>query len=212
MCLKWLDRKGNEFPNGKVKLCDLNPLDWKMLKLITQATKLPKNSFSCQWSCDSLLSQKATEHLWRSSNSPWRTLGQEKRGNFRLRGALHRGESHPSPVIHLVTTGIGTIAVNLGYKVFSHILIEVCRQKQLPLWELPWHCLIHTMKSQRTTIPLPLDAIQISKGCTHIMHSNLLHGPGRPGAAKAPNPKPEHTPPAWSSVSGLTWEHQEEHD
>lgn len=43
-------------------------------------------------------------------------------GSFRLWGALHRGGSHPSPVIYLVTTGIGTIAVNLGYKVLSHVL------------------------------------------------------------------------------------------
>lgn len=55
VCLKWPNRKGNEFPNGKAKLCDLNPLDWKTLKLITQATKLPKNSFPCQWFCDPLL-------------------------------------------------------------------------------------------------------------------------------------------------------------
>lgn len=178
MCLKWLNRKGNEFPNGKAKLCDLNPLDWKMLKLITQATKLPKNSFSCQWSCDTLLSQKATEQLWRSSNSPWRTLGQEKRGSFRLWGALHRRESHPSPVIYLVTTGIGTIAVG-GTRFSPTFFIEVCRDKKLPLcfWELPWHSLIHTKKSQRTMMLSSLDAIQTPKGCTHIMHSILLLRP-----------------------------------
>lgn len=42
-CLKWLNRKGTEFPSRKEKLCNFNALGWKMFKLITKAIKKAKN-------------------------------------------------------------------------------------------------------------------------------------------------------------------------
>lgn len=119
-----------------------------------------------------------------------------------------------SPVIFLVTTsvsaGIGMIALIKPLGPLSPFLCTgVCAEKQLPLCpqELPWHHLTCTPKSRWTTMLLPMDPVQISKDRTHTMHFILLQ-PRQPKCYS----KIGHTPPARSSISGLTWEHQEEHD
>lgn len=116
----------------------------------------------------------------------------------------------------LVSSSIGMITSITPWATGSSspkLCAEVHAEMRLPRCsrELPWHCLTTTTVSQRTTMLLLTDPVRTAKDYTHITHSILLRQPRQAKRCQGCHPKIGHIPPAWSSVSGLTWEHQEEH-
>lgn len=165
-------------------------------------------------------SQKTTEQL-KGLQLTLKNSGPGEKGQLHTLGALHRGklslQSCDFSAEHLlVSRGIAMIALikPLGRRSSSPIICtEIWAEKRLPCsWELLWQYLICIMRSQWTMMLLPMDPVKIPKDCTHTMHSILLLWPRQAKCCQGCYPKTRHIPPAWSSVSGLTWEHQEERD